>query len=234
MVGALVPCRPSCESRPVATFRGFSDRALDFYAALATDNSRSFWGEHREVFESEVRDPMRALVEALEPEFGQCTVFRPHRDTRFSRDKSPYKTHQGAFAGIAPGIGYYVQIDATGLLAGGGFLSHGSDQVTRYRDAVDEQSTGPQLAEIVAVLQGSGFAIEGEQLKTRPRGYAADHPRLDLLRRKSLMAVKTFGAPGWLDSPKALDEVRATWRQVTPLSSWIAANVGPTEAERTR
>lgn len=218
----------------VATFSGFSDRAVDFYAALAVDNTRRFWDEHKDLYESEVREPMRALVAELEQDFGPCTVFRPHRDTRFSRDKSPYKTHQGAFAGVAPGIGYYVQLDATGLLAGGGFRSHGPDQVARYRDAVDEQSTGCELDEIVVSLQESGFEIEGEQLKTRPRGYDADHPRLDLLRRKSLMAIKTFGAPGWLDSPKALDEVRTTWQQVTPLSSWIVANVGPAEADTSR
>lgn len=215
----------------VSTFTGFSDRALDFYAALGATNTREFWAEHKTVFEDEVRGPMQALVGELEDEFGPSTVFRPHRDTRFSRDKSPYKTHQGALAGVGPGIGYYVQLDATGLSAGGGFHSHGPDQVGRYRDAVDAESTGSELATIVAALRASGFEIEGEQLKTRPRGYAGDHPRIELLRRKSLMAIKRFGAPSWLASPKALDEVRTAWRQVAPLSTWIVANVGAAEVD---
>lgn len=210
----------------MATFGGFSERAVEFYAGLAADNSKEFWARHKAVYETEVRDPMRSLVAELEPDFGPATVFRPHRDIRFSKDKSPYKTSQGALAGTGAGIGLYVQLDARGLLAGGGFHAHSSTQVERYREAVDHEGAGSDLSEIVARLRESGFAIEGEQLKTRPRGFAADHPRIELLRHKSLMAVRTFGTPTWLASPKALDEVRDTWRSVAPLSGWITANVG--------
>jgi uncharacterized protein (TIGR02453 family) len=211
----------------MAGFGGFSKRAVRFYAELAADNSREFWTEHKAVYEDEVRDPMRALVAELEPDFGSCSLFRPNRDIRFSKDKSPYKTYQAAFAGISPGIGYYVHLDARGLLAGGGFHAHSPAQVDRYREAVDNESTGGDLSEIVAALRKNGFAVEGEQLKTKPRGYAADHPRIHLLRYKSLMASKRFGTPAWLGTPKALDEVRNAWQQVTPLSEWISANIGP-------
>ena len=211
----------------MASFSGFSDRAVGFYAALAADNSKEFWTAHKAVYESEVRDPMRALVATLESDFGPVTIFRPYRDTRFSKDKSPYKTYQGAFAGVSPGIGYYLQLDAGGLLAGGGFHAHDSRQVERYRHAVDTDATGRELKGIVAQMRTAGFAFEGEQLKTKPRGYDADHARIDLLRYKSLMAVKTFGNPEWLASSAALDEVRRVWQQVVPLSEWILANVGP-------
>jgi len=221
---------PDVRVEAVPTFNGFSDRVFDFYEGLAADNTRSFWAEHKTVYETQVRDPMRALVAALEPEFGEANLFRPYRDVRFSKDKTPYKTHQGAFVGIEPGIGYYVQVDAEGLLAGGGFHHHASTQVERYRSAVDDKSTGAGLLAIVTGLRDAGFDIEGEQLKTKPRGYDADHPRIDLLRFKSLMALKRFGAPDWLATPAAADQVRDTWRRLVPLNKWIIANVGPPDA----
>jgi uncharacterized protein (TIGR02453 family) len=210
-------------------FNGFSDRALDFYDELAVNNTKVFWAEHKSVYETEVRDPMQALVTELEPEFGPAHLFRPYRDVRFSKDKSPYKTHQGAFVGIEPGIGYYVQVDSEGLLAGGGFHQHATTQVERYRKAVDGASTGAGLDAIVAGLRDAGFDIEGEQLKTKPRGYDAGHPRIDLLRFRSLMALKRFGAPDWLATPAAVDHVRETWRQLVSLNEWITLNVGPPE-----
>jgi uncharacterized protein (TIGR02453 family) len=211
----------------VTRFEGFSDRALELYAGLEADNSREYWATHKSVYEAEVRDPMLALLDALEEEFGAGKLFRPHRDVRFAKDKSPYKTHQGAFVGATLGIGLYLQVDKDGLLAGGGWRSHGTDQVRRFRDAVAEDGPGVELSEIVAGLRGSGFTVVGEELKTSPRGYSSDHPRIDLLRCRSLMVTRRFGAPDWLDSPQALDEVRAAWREVTPLNAWITAHVDP-------
>jgi len=211
----------------VTTFSGFSDRAVEFYAELAANNTRDFWTANKAVYESEVRDPMRALVGELEAEFGPAKLFRPHRDTRFSKDKTPYKTGQAALVGEGTGIGYYVSVDARGLSVGGGFRAHSPVQVARFRGGVDDAATGPELSDLVAGLRANGFDIEGEELKTKPRGYDADHPRIELLRCRSLMAVRVFGTPGWLAGPKALAEVRDAWRQVTPLNEWVAANVGP-------
>lgn len=206
-------------------FGGFTARAVEFYAELEADNTREFWTAHKSTYESEVRDPMRELVAELEPEFGPGRVFRPQRNLRFSQDKTPYKTHQAAFVGSSLGVGYYVQLDAQGLLAGGGFRSHGADEVERYRKAVDDEASGTEVSTIVAALRMGGFEVEGDPLKTRPKGYAGDHPRLDLLRCRSLMATTSFGTPDWLATPKALDEVRAAWRAVRPLAEWSAAHV---------
>ena len=213
-------------SRGVTTFRGFSAGAIDFFCGLAAENTRQFWQQHKGVYESEIRDPMRALVDELEADFGPATLMRPYRDVRFSADKTPYKTYQGALVGGVPGIGCYVQVDATGLLAGGGFRSHSPAQVERYRRAVDEESLGGELSRIVAHLREDGFTIEGERLKTTPRGYDPDHPRGDLLRHKSVLAIKRYGTPAWLATPAALDQVRAAWRQLTPLNAWVLAHVG--------
>ena len=206
-------------------FTGFPLWGPQFYAELEGHNTRDFWQANRARWEREVRDPMRALVARLEPEFGPGNVFRPNRDVRFSADKSPYKTHQGAIAGPAPGIGYYVGLDADGLTVGGGFRAHSPAQTDRFRRAIDADADG-RLAGIVETLVGQGYAIEGASLKTHPRGYAADHPRIDLLRRKELMAVTNVGTPPWLPTPAATDHVRAMWQEVRPLVEWVVANVG--------
>lgn len=210
-------------------FSGFPAWGVQFYGQLEETNTKEFWAEHKSEWERTVRDPMRALVEELEDEFGPATVFRPNRDLRFSPDKSPYKTHQGAIAGHAPGIGYYVQLDADGLLVGGGFHTHSPAQTDRFRSAIEADPSGAELERIIGVLTAEGFALEGAALKTRPKGVDPDHPRLDLLRRKEIMALRRLGTPAWIESPGAVDGVREHWTAVRPLTDWIVTHVGPAE-----
>jgi uncharacterized protein (TIGR02453 family) len=207
-------------------FGGFPAQAFAFYESLEADNSRRFWDAHKAEYERYVREPMRALTDDLEAEFGPATVFRPHRDIRFSSDKSPYKTYQGAFAERLPGTGFYVQVSADGLLASGGFHSHAPDQVERYRAAVHTEPTGKQLAAIVAGLREGGLTVGGDQLKTRPRGVPADHPRVELLRHRSLTATRDWPAGPQLYDRQALSLVRQTWIQLIPLCDWLSEHVG--------
>lgn len=102
-------------------FAGFPLIGLDFYEDLEADNSKAFWTANKETYERAVKQPMTALVADLEPAFGSAKIFRPYRDVRFAKDKSPYKTAQGAVVRAAPGVGWYVQIGAAGLYIGGGF-----------------------------------------------------------------------------------------------------------------
>jgi len=208
-------------------FTGFTPAALDFFAALEADNSRDFFLAHKATYDAEVQAPFQALFAELGPEFGEITLFRQHRDTRFSSDKSPYKTYAAGFAGAAPGIGRYVELSARGLLVGGGFHVHGGNQLENFRRAIDAEDSGAELARIVTDLAGEEFEIEGAQLATRPRGVAADHPRLDLMRRKELMATRRFGSKKWLATPRAADEIRTAWHTITPLVDWVMAHVGP-------
>ena len=213
----------------MATFTGFPPEAVRFYEQLEQDNSKEFWLANKATYEAAVRDPMVLLLEELATEFGEGSVFRPYRDVRFSKDKSPYKTYQGGFAQLSPGTGYYVHLDANGLMAGGGFHAHTPAQVERYRVAVDASPSGDALSGIVAKLAKAGYKIEGEQLKSRPRGYDADHPRIDLLRHKSLTAGLYFGAPDWLAKREALTRVKKAWTALRPLNTWIDEHVGAPE-----
>ena len=115
------------------TFAGFGEGAVEFYDGLLADNSKAYWTDHRAVYERDVLAPMQALLAVLEPEFGTGKIFRPYRDVRFSRDKTPYKTAQGAIVGP-----FYVQVSAEGLMAAGGGYRWEPGQVTRFRTAVDD------------------------------------------------------------------------------------------------
>jgi uncharacterized protein (TIGR02453 family) len=208
-------------------FQGFPAEAFGFYERLTADNSRAFWAAHKHDYEVYVREPVLALVGELEAEFGPAMVFRPSRDTRFSADKSPYKTYQGAFAERFPGAGFYVQVSADGLAASGGFHSHAPDQVERYRTAVQAGAPGTALAAIVAGLRERGLSLGGDQLKTRPRGVPADHPRVGLLRYRSLTGGQDWPADPVLYTRQALTLVHQTWAQLIPLCDWLSQHVGP-------
>ncbi|MGY2029640.1 DUF2461 domain-containing protein [Nocardia gipuzkoensis] len=207
-------------------FTGFPLAGPDFYEDLEADNSKAFWTAHKQIYDEAVLAPMKALVAELEPDFGPAKIFRPYRDVRFTKDKSPYKTAQGAVVRAAPGAGWYVQINAAGLYVGGGFYQGSPDQLAQLRATIDDDVRGPELAAILTELAAAGFTIGGEKLKTKPKGYDADHPRIDLLRHKSITCGREFGAPAWLETPRAAKEVRAAWEKMRPLVEWLAAVVG--------
>ena len=210
----------------MSPFQGIPLAAVDFFAELETNNSREWWAAHKAVHDEAVRAPMAALAAELEDEFGPIKVYRPHRDVRFSADKAPYKDHQGLVADTGTSTGWYAQVSSRGLMTAGGWYAGAADQVQRFRLAVDDDRAGRALQHLVDDLEAEDFVIDGEQLKTRPRGVSPDHPRLDLLRHKSLTAAREYGVPNWLESPEVLERIRQDWRTLTPLMTWLSGNVG--------
>ncbi|AEF39900.1 DUF2461 domain-containing protein [Hoyosella subflava] len=209
---------------PVPKFAGFPVSALDFYEDLEDDNSKAFWASHKAIYDADVRAPMVSLLAALEPEFGAGKIFRPYRDVRFSKNKAPYKTHQGAYVAAAPSVGWYVQIDASGLFVAGGFYGGTSEQVSALRKTLDDDKRGRDLENAVTALVGQGYEIGGDKLKTRPRGVPEDHPRLGLMRHKSLTVSRAYVSPDWLTTTRTLDMVRQDWRAFQPLIGRLAAS----------
>ena len=206
-------------------FTGFPVAALDFYDDLELDNTRSFWESHKHVYEESVRRPMLALTAALAEEFGTAKVFRPYRDVRFAKDKTPYKTGQGAFVAVGPATGWYVEVSAPGVRIGGGYYHAGGPDLARIRTAIDAEHSGEELERIVAGLVGDGFEIRGEQLKTSPRGYSTDHPRIDLLRYKTMALSRSYGFEPVIHTPDLLGRVRDDWRRMRPLIEWVTERV---------
>jgi uncharacterized protein (TIGR02453 family) len=203
-------------------FTGWPEEALDFYDGLAADNSKSYWTEHKAVYDEKILFPMTELAEELAAEFGEPKLFRPYRDIRFSRDKSPYKTHIGVVVG---GTGY-IQLSAEGLAAGAGMWQLSPEHLARYRQAVADDRRGGELEQIVAATQRDGVTVHGHGvLKSAPRGYPADHPRIVLLRYKGLTAWQQWPVEPWLETPAAKDRVISFLRTARPLCSWLTTHV---------
>ena len=211
----------------MTTFEGIPTAAFRFYAELEENNNREWWLEHKTTYDAEVKQPLVSLLSELEPEFGPAKIFRPNRDVRFSQDKSPYKTAQGAFAAGQEGVGFYLQISADGLLIGGGYHSHTPAQLARFRAAVDAPESGLELQKIVDAVAAAGFAIEGERLKTVPRGFDKDHPRAELLKHESLSAGVEVGQPEWVSTSAARQEIAARWEVLRPLVEWVGEHAAP-------
>ncbi len=206
------------------TFHGWPVESLEFYEGLEADNSKTYWTEHKAVYEAHVLAPMTALLDELAEEFGEGKIFRPYRDVRFSQDKSPYKTAIGATLSR----GGYVQLSARGLASGCGYHVMAPDQVDRYRKAVGDDRTGEQLRRVVERLEAQGITVTARQtLKTVPRGYPKEHPRAELLRNKDLIAWQEWPVEPWLESAGAKDRVVSFLRAARPLAEWLDVHVGP-------
>lgn len=208
------------------TFDGFPSAALDFYDDLEVDNTKSFWEKNKAVYEQSVKAPMTALCAALEPEFGAAKIFRPYRDVRFAKDKTPYKTHQGAFVRVGEATGWYVEVSPRGVRTGAGFYEASGPRLAAFRGAVAHDRFGPELETILRTLEKKpGFELGGDRLKTTPRGYDADHPRIELLRHRSLTVGHALGFEPVIHTPELLELVRADWRALRPLVDWVAEHV---------
>lgn len=211
------------------TFNGWTDAVLDFYEGLEVDNSRDYWQAHKKVYDEQVRGPMEALLTELCDEFGDGKIFRPHRDIRFSADKTPYKTHVGATLANHG----YVQVSAGGLAVASGTYVFATDQLARYRRAVALELTGDALAWIVENARAAGLTITAAgSLATAPRGYPKDHPRIELLRMKGLVTWKDWPVEPWLATAQAKDKVTMVLRASAPLVEWLDIHVGASEVER--
>lgn len=205
------------------SFTGIPFAALDFYEDLELDNSKSFWTAHKRVYDESVRAPLEQLAAELEPEFGPPKFFRPYRDVRFSKDKTPYKTQQGIWFATTS---RYLHIDAAGLFVAGGYWDTSAAQVERFRRAVATDLTGAALEGALAALGDQKLRVDGHRLTRVPRGFDKDHPRADLLRYRSLTAGRGFGSPHWLQTRRAKTEVVKAWRAMGPLVQWLDAAVG--------
>jgi len=207
-------------------FTGIPFAALDFYEDLEADNSKVFWTAHKHIYDEQVRLPLQELAQELAEEFGQAKFFRPYRDVRFAKDKTPYKDHQGVYFSESR---RYLQISAAGMYVSGGIYEMASDQVDRYRRAVAEDLSGHALQASIATATRAKLTVGGERLTRIPPGYGKEHPREDLLRHKSMYATRDFGCPDWLQTTRAKAEIRKAWRAMQPLIDWLEKYVGASD-----
>jgi uncharacterized protein (TIGR02453 family) len=207
---------------------GFSSKAIQFFEGLEDDNTREYWTVHKDIFDREVSRPLTALLESLPDRYQPFRILRMHRDLRFSKDKSPYKTQQGAMH-EGEGGGHYLHIGADGLMVAAGIYQMESDQLERYRAAVADDRSGKELERVLDELSQTPvelFTGGVEPLKTAPRGYPKEHPRIDLLRQKGLIAHRTLSGSGLRRQESLREFVVGTFDACEPLLSWLARHVG--------
>jgi uncharacterized protein (TIGR02453 family) len=206
-------------------FKGWSSAAIEFFEALEADNSRAFWHAHKSIYDEEVKRPMEELLDELSKEFGEGKIFRPNRDIRFSLDKSPYKTN---IAGTLS-KGGYVSLSAEAFGVGSGMYMPMPDQLERLRRAVADNRTGAQIEKLVGAVRGKGIEVSAhDELKTAPKGYPKDHPRIELLRMKGLITWKQWPIAAWLGTAKAKQRVIDVLHAAKPINAWLDKNVGQT------
>jgi uncharacterized protein (TIGR02453 family) len=206
-------------------FRGWSEECQRFFIGLELDNSKRYFEANRQIYAEKVRAPMAALMDSLAEDFGTGKIFRPNRDIRFSKDKSPYKTNIAGYAAMG-GRGGYLSLDARGLTVAAGRYELTKEQLQKYRRRVAADATGAQLAAIVAKLEKAGYEIGGEALKRVPAGWPQDHPRARLLRHKILYIYKNFGLQPWLGTSAARKHIVKVWGDAEPLNDWLRRNAG--------
>jgi uncharacterized protein (TIGR02453 family) len=176
-----------------------------FLSELAENNDRAWFEAHRSRYEEAVREPLRAFIRDIDAPLEQISphvvaddrksggsLFRIHRDVRFSKDKSPYKTwaavqfrHEAGKDAHAPG--FYLHLQPGNVMMGAGVWHPAREALEGIRDAISERPD--EWFEARDELLAAGFEFEGESLKRPPRGYAVDHPAVDDLRRKDFIAV---------------------------------------------
>jgi uncharacterized protein (TIGR02453 family) len=214
----------------MASFEGFGPTVRRWFTGLEADNSKEYFSANRGLFEESVRGQMDALLTELSETFGgEVKMFRQNRDIRFSPDKSPYKTNTyGVLRGTQIAAqGLYASISAHGLVAGSGYHMMARDQLDRYREAVADDASGPELETLAGAARAAGLELWGESLSTAPRGYPKDHERIGLLRRKSLSLGATLGFGRGIGREDGLRFVTEAWRAAAPVTGWLDRHVGP-------
>jgi uncharacterized protein (TIGR02453 family) len=200
-------------------FQGWTGDFIGFFRGLELDNSKSYFEAHRKQYERDVKGPMEALLADIAAEVGPGRMFRINRDIRFSADKSPYKTNLGAVAGEL-----YIHLDARRFFIGTGAHMPDTKWLGRFREAV-AGPPGARFDRIVGGLREAGLNVGGNPLKTAPKGYPADHPRIEYLRWREVTAGRSWPIEPWIATPGAKDRILETWAHLKPFSSWLTANV---------
>ena len=194
------------------SFDGFDRGLLRFLTDLRANNERDWFHAHRDEYEALLLEPARDFVEALGPELRvfvpevaaeprvNGSIFRIARDTRFSKDKRPYKDHLDLWFWVGErrrGPGFWFRLSPEELLLGGGMHHFDPGQLERYRTAVVDEERGATLRDEVERLRAAGYDIGGQRYKRTPRGFEAPEDRADLLLHEGVFGWVGFSpVPG--------------------------------------
>lgn len=225
-----------------AQFKGFPKEAVRFLQGLKKHNSRDWFESHRDDYDEHLIEPARSFVVAMgeglrtiapavvaDPRVNG-SLFRLNRDTRFSKDKTPYKTNVGIFFWEGEGKrmecpGFYFHLEPPKLMVGVGMYMFPKELLDVYRDAVVDPKLGPALKKAVTkvgpLVGRTGCGLDVPSYKKVPRGYDPDHPNAEFLKYKGLSAGMEAGIPKELYSPKLIAYCLDRFRKLVPLHRWL-------------
>lgn len=221
----------SKSTREVTDFQGLPAELFNFLAGLEANNTKEYWEANRETYTECVKRPVDALKDELAAQFGPLKGFRPNRDVRFSKDKSPYKTWVGFTTTdrAVGGVGSFWQATATGMKFATGAMMLESDQLTRFRDALVDDQSGRQFDQIRKKLAKASMVVgpgDIPKYKRPPAGYPKEHPRANELLWKGAIVIKSFDLANWMHSREVVDRVIEVWGGAQPLVDWFDHHVG--------
>jgi uncharacterized protein (TIGR02453 family) len=199
--------------------------ALAFLRELEDNNDREWFRARRARYDEVLAGPALALAERLR-HLGEPRTFRPYNDTRF-HPRPPIKEHLGVAIGYGSAGGYYFELSLDGLLVAAGLHHTASDQLDRYRAAIDDGRRAKRFESALAAATAAGLAPAPPELKRAPRGYPVDHPRIDRLRMKELTATRLHALEPWLHEPACDELLKRELEAARPLVEWLAEHVGP-------
>jgi uncharacterized protein (TIGR02453 family) len=202
--------------------------ALAFLRELEDNNDRDWFKANRARYDNDLLAPAKALAGSL-ADLGEAHFFRPYNDTRFHA-RPPIKEQLGVAIGYGPAGGYYVELSLDGLLVAAGLHHPSSDQLARFREAIDDGRRAKAFTHAVEKATAAGLSLAEPALKRAPRGYPPDHPRVDLLRLKELTLHHRHELASWLHEPRCAEVVRSELVATRPLVVWLAKHVGPAVA----
>ena len=223
-------------------FNGFPGDFFAFFEELSRNNNRAWFNDNKPRYYESVVNPVSAFIVCMAPRLQRISrhyiadprphggsMFRIYRDTRFSRDKSPYKTHAGVQfrheAGKdAHAPGFYVHLAADGLFAGGGVWRPAAKQLGLIRDFIaDNPRAWGRIAHAKKTREIGG--VRGDALKRPPRGYDAGHPHIGDLKRKSFYLMTELPAAHALEAG-FVDEAEEAFRRAAPLARFVSGALG--------
>ena len=212
----------------------FSSKSLSFLRSLKRNNNRDWFHERREVYDTYCRGPMVAVVEELANDFQsfapemladpRVCMLRPFRDTRFSEDKTPLKTHVGATfpnraLGRMNGAGFYIEVAPAWVWIGGGLWRPDASQLQLVREHIIEHL--PRFKAIVSEPRFERLgSVRGDRLTRVPRGFAKDHPAADYLRYRQFMAFREEPA-AFATRKDFYQQLKATLATITPMVRFL-------------
>ena len=219
-------------------FTGFPEQGLAFLRELARNNDRDWFEAHRAAWDEgivpammswcgELTDRLRDVMPALvfQPRIGG-SLYRLNRDTRFSRDKSPYKTHvaallwEGGEKHDAPGV--YLHVSPDEVLFGGGIYMFEDARLDRYLKLLHSEKSVDRLTKALATARKAGLKVEaGEKLVRPPQGFNPEGPLAELSKYKGLTLGKTYKPAAWLHTKDAIDRSETVARAYAPLHAWL-------------